>query len=252
MKKTIFTLLMLAVSMPALAVEEAEVKPAGIRAKVREEVMEKREEIKNTRLETREKISVKRDEIQKVREENKEKIGDAREEIKKNREQGKKDLKAKLAKVKDTKKREAVERINDNIAKLNDQRTDHYVDVLSKVSDLLNKVEERSNRAAAKGVDVTTTKTAIASARQSITDATASVKTQSEKVYTLAVTDEATLKQKVGEVRKQLQDDLSKLHDVVKSAKEAVRKAATTLAKTPRVEDAPETVVPVATTTVNQ
>jgi hypothetical protein len=246
MKKTIPLLLMLSIAMPAFAVvgapetesTSADSLKRNLRQEVREDIKEKREVVKV--------------EVKKTREESKEKISALRQDLEKMREQGKKDLKAKLAKIKDVKKREATERINDNIAKLNKERTEQFGDVLNKLSSVLDRVDERANRAGSKGVDVANAKTAIATARQAITDANTVVKVQSEKIYTITVTDEATLKQKVGEVRQQLRDDLTKVHDVVKSAREAVRNAATTLAKTPRVNEAPEAVAPVATTTNNQ
>lgn len=245
MKKTISILFMLGAALPALAVESVPSTPTPTtRANLRKEAEERREEVKEKREE-------KREEIKTVREEAKVKISAIREDLKASREKAKTELKAKMAKFKDAKKKEAVERINDNISKANDERTAHYSDVLSKLSIALDRVEERTNKHST-STDVTAVRTAIATARQAITDANTAVKAQSDKVYTLLVTDEATLKQKVGEVRQMLKNDLSKLHNVVKLAKEAVRNSATTLAKIQKTDEKPESVAPVSTTTVNQ
>lgn len=271
MKRTIPLLVMLAVAVPALA-EEATTNLATtsrqngrkeVREETREKIREIREDIKTTREDTREMIKDKRvdikmnfkdakEDIKMDSKEALEKMVERRKEALKKIEQEKKDLKVKLAKVKDTKKREAVERINENIAKLNKEKTDNYTEVLIKISAILLRVEERINKAESVGLNVTDAKTALADAGKAIEDANTAVNTQAEKVYILSVTDETTLKQKVGETRQLLKNDLSSVYGMMKKAKEAVRNTATTLAKIDRVEEIPEVVPPVATTTVNQ
>ncbi len=225
MRKIIALLALLAVATPALALERG---PQYPERAMKQAVKVERGEAKTV---AREKISVAKEVFSKVRED------------------AKKELKTKLAKIKDTRKRDAVQRIDDNIAALNKKITEHDTGVLSKLSATLGRISERADRAATKGVDVVAAKTAIADAKTAISNANASIKTQAEKVYKLEVADEATLKQKVGEIRQMLRNDLTALFDVVKGSRELVRKAATTLAQTPRVKDeAPEVVPPAAIT----
>lgn len=117
-------------------------------------------------------------------------------------------LKAKLERFKDKTKAQVVDRINTNLNRINQKQTAQMLKHLDKMSTILGKLE----------ADVTTTKEAIATA-------TAAVKLQAEKDYTIAISSEKTVKKDAQKTREQLHNDLKVVRVQVIDAKQAVANA---------------------------
>ena len=95
----------------------------------------------------------------------------------------------------------------------------------------------RTDKAADRGLDVASVRTAIDAAKTAIASAEASVKAQAGKTYKITVTTEVGLRAAVKAAHDALKADLRKVHDSVRLAYEAVRKAAVALAQIPKVDD---------------
>lgn len=145
-------------------------------------------------------------------------------------------LEAKLKNIKDEKKKTTVEQIDQSITDLNNLMTIHYGSVLDKLSEVLKRIISRTDKAQANGKDVTSVRTAIASAQTAITSARVAVAAQVGKTYSINITTSANLKNDVGAARQTLRDDLKKAEDAVKTARDAVHQAATALAQIPDVD----------------
>ena len=146
-------------------------------------------------------------------------------------------LRAQLQKVKDERRREVVERIDVRLDELNARMLDHFSNVLDGLEDVLERIASRADKAEGRGLDVSTVRTAITDALSSITSARSAVQVQAGKTCIVTVTTENNLRVDVGKARKCLHDNLTVVREAVKAAKEAVRKAATTLAQIPRVDE---------------
>jgi hypothetical protein len=124
-------------------------------------------------------------------------------------------LKARLAAFKDKTKAEIAERIQTNLDALNARLTAHFDAQLETMVSIMVRV-------AAADVDADAT-AEIAAANDAITDAQAANDDQADNTYPVSVSSETTVKADVGAARQKLHDDLKKVWDAVKSAREAVR-----------------------------
>ncbi len=154
----------------------------------------------------------------------------AREEAKKAIKTRQAELKDKISKLRDEKKKQIATRLNEQMARLNTQWTDHFNNVLNRLSEILSKVELRVSKAETSGKDVAAVKTAIQNAKAAIESARAAVETQAKKTYTATFTSEDKLGAAFKAVKEQLRIDLFGLRDgAMKSAREAVQNALQTL-----------------------
>lgn len=161
-----------------------------------------------------------------------------RQEMKSQIEVKRAELRAKLNNIRDERKKQTVEHIYTAANKLNERMTDHFTNVLDQIDEMLDRVESRTSKAETNGLDVSTVKPEITNAQNAIAAARAAVETQAEKVYAVQTTgNETTLRSEVGKTRQALHEDLTAVHDMVKAARDAVRKAAVTLAQIPRVDE---------------
>ncbi len=135
------------------------------------------------------------------------------------------ELKAKLEAFKDQKKAEIVQRISDNLNKINANQTGQMDKHLQKMIDILNRLETRVNDASSSGKDVATASAAIASAREAISAAQSAVSTQSKNDYTIQVSTEATIKVSVKQMRDKFFKDIQATRKLVINAKQDVAKA---------------------------
>ncbi|MBI1971444.1 MAG: hypothetical protein HYS52_01175 [Candidatus Wildermuthbacteria bacterium] len=161
-----------------------------------------------------------------------------KEEVKSQIEAKQATLKERLQRVKDEKKKQAVERLYSSINELNARMADHFANVLNQIEDVLDRVKSRAGKAEANGLDVLLARTAITAAEIAIASARDEVKTQAGKIYTIEVQSEQTLKSDAGTSRQALHNDLSLLKEKVKAARDAVKQAAVALAQIPRVNEA--------------
>lgn len=189
----------------------------------KEELQQKREDLKKTMLD---KMEAFRNEVNTKREELKKKIETQREELKK-----------KLQKIKDERKRAAVERIEKAIAELNERRIDHFNKAADQIEKVLERITSRVDKAETNSRDVSKVRTAITAAEDSIAKARDAIKAQAGKTYTVTINTEEKLRADVGSARKALHDDLMKVQEAVKAAREAVYQAARTLAEIRGVDE---------------
>lgn len=116
-------------------------------------------------------------------------------------------LKTKLLTFKNKVKAEAVQRISDNLNRINKKRADDMADNLSRMTEILNKLSKNTPDASASA--------AIATAKEAVTD-------QSQKDYTVSVTTENKVKTDAKTVRDQLAADLLATRKLVIAAKQAL------------------------------
>lgn len=134
-------------------------------------------------------------------------------------------LKAKLQAFKDKKKAEIADRLNSNLNKINQKQTGQMLKHLDKMSAILNKLEARVNKGTPDIKDPQVAKISIAQAKASIASATAAVKIQSEKDYTLQVSSESAVRKDAQKKRTELHTDLLAVRKLVIDAKQAVANA---------------------------
>ncbi len=196
--------------LPAAAQTTAATSSRNVRESVRQTVQE---QIKGARENFKKTMEVKRVELQKT--------------VKTYRDE----LKVKLQNIKDDRKKAAVEKIDKGLADLNSRTTTHYAKVLDQIEDVLARVVSRADKAQANGLDAVKVRAAVTDAENAISAARTAVAAQASRVYTMNITGDAGLKDAVGAARKGLHDDLKKVGESVKAAREAVRQAAVTLAQ---------------------
>lgn len=167
------------------------------------------------------------------------------------------ELKTQVKKIKDIAKQQAVQKMYANLNDMNKRMTDQFVKSLNQLADVLDKIKSRTAKAQAAGtggtggIDIKTVQTAIANAENAIALARTAVQSQAGKAYSITVQSDTSAKLDVSKVRDNLKKDLKIAQDAVKSAREAVHTAATTLGKIQRVDEAktPENETPKPTNT---
>lgn len=162
----------------------------------------------------KEKVEARIEAVKEKVETRKEKVAERIETLKEKMASREAVLKAKIAKFKDKKKGEAVERINTNLNQINQKQTEDMMKHLDKMSQLLSKLESRAK-----------TNSSIEDAKTAISSASAAVKAQSEKDYSVTITSESTAKTDASKVRQQLHTDLLAIRKQVVAAKQAVATA---------------------------
>lgn len=188
------------------------------------------EQFQAKRLEVKSQIKEKREEVRNA-------VETKRAEVKATVEQKRTELRDRLSAVRDERKKAVVERLYDNLNALNKRMVDLLFSKLEHIENILDRVRSRADKAEAHDLDVSSARDEIAAAQQAIERARAVLREQAGKSYTIEVTDETTLRQKVQAVKEQLHADLAAARDAVKAAMEAVRKAAVALAQIPRVNE---------------
>lgn len=191
---------------------------ADMKAEVKDERMDNRDEIEASRKEFRKDMSAKMIEM-------KGKITTQRENFKKS-----------LLKIKDEKKRATAENINVKVQDLNAKATDQFSASISRIENVLVNIEARINSSGVTGADVSAVTANNAVAVKAIADAKAAIVIQSGKIYTINVTDEKTLRAEAQKVRDALNTDLRAVNEKVKVAHNAVRLSADMLVKIPNID----------------
>lgn len=199
------------------------------------------EEIKQKAGMTKEEFEAKRMEIknsiEKKQGELRNEIQAKRQELQSQIEAKRTELKNRLAKIKDENKKRIVEKVYNQVNELNKRMTDHFLNVLEKLEKVLERISSRAAKAETNGQDISAVKAAINEATDAINAAKTAVQNQAAKVYAPTINTENTLKSDVGKIRQALHNDLMAVQKTVKAAQEAVRKAATTLAQIPKVDE---------------
>ena len=217
-------------------IEEKRTRVLEERQVLRNEWRERVGEIKNLPTEERDEmlkaiIEERKNEFRERAEEWKRSFEEKRAEWKANIETKRAELKEELQKIKDERKKQVVEKIDEQIAALNERMLNHFSKVLDQMETVLTNISTRADRAEARGVDTTGTRGAIEDTYAAIEVSRAAIEAQFDKVYTIEIGSEETLKVDVGEVRRMLHDDLESIRNTVKEAHDAIRSAAVMLAQ---------------------
>lgn len=161
-----------------------------------------------------------KNQLKEVRLERKEAILDAREAYKQ-----------KLLTIKDERKKMQVEKIDARIANTNKNLTNKMTESLNRLNKIMEKLAKRAQILKSEGKDIGLYETAAANAQTAITNATTAVSTQAAKTYNITITSETLLKTNVGSTISLFRTDISATHKLIITAKQAVMKTATELAK---------------------
>lgn len=140
-------------------------------------------------------------------------------------------LKTRLLAFRDKKKAQRVERVNENLDKINLRRTESMTKHLGQMEDILERIQDRINEGSATG-DLSPAQTAVDTAKSAIETAKAAVEAQAEKEYTIVVNTETTVKTDAQTQRDALHTDLKATHDLVVAARKAVANAISTTVST--------------------
>lgn len=148
----------------------------------------------------------------------------------------------KLQIVRDEKKRDKVEKIQEKLIQLNTLRADVMTKHVTKMSEILERLSEKLEKQVELGIDVQSGQTALTTAQSALTAAQEAVTTQAGKSYEITLTNETNVKSDVDSVRRRLATDLKGVHQKLVSARRAISTAIRTIAKLAG-EQVPEEVI---------
>ena len=219
----------------------AQTKAPSVRDELKEHVREINQSVKTQIKTENENIKTKRTELntqlKEAQEAAKKHIEAAREETKKVVETRRAELKDKISKLRDEKKKQIAARLDEQLSRLNVQWTDHFSNVLSRLSEILGKIELRADKAESNDGDVSAARTAIQNAKTAIESARTAVEVQAKKTYIAAFTSENELGAAFKTVKEQLRTDLAGLRDgLIKDARKAVQDVFQLLLQIPGVD----------------
>jgi len=203
-----------------------------IRENVKNAVTERKSELQN-------KAAERKAAVQQTREELKNRVEAKKEELKTKRETQKAELKARLEKIKDGRKKAAVERLDNRFTEINAKMANHWLNALTRLEELLNKVSGRADKAEANGRDVAAVRAAVEKAKTAIAAARTALEAQLAKTYPIQITDETRLKSAVATARELLNKDLKAVREAVRAAHKAVVEATKLLKGVPKVDEEP-------------
>lgn len=183
--------------------------------------------------EFREVFEKRKEELHKIIEERKQKTKELKEEWADRIEKRKAEIEEKLKKIRDERKKRIAPVINERLADLNKRLSNHFLDVLAKMEVVLANITTRTDKAEARGADVSAVREAIDAAHIAIAEARAAVEAQLEVVYEINIEGDENLRDAMRAFRDALHEDLRNVREKVKEAREAVRSAAVTLAQIP-------------------
>lgn len=202
---------------------------------------EVRTQVKDLRNASHEEIQRRKEEFRTTQEQRKEefknRLQEARQKSAEEVERKRTELKERLQRVRDEQKKKIVERVEKHLNELNQRMMKHFSNVLDHLEKVLVNIKSRTDKAEAKGWNVSTVRAMITAAEEAIGRARAAVEAQAAKTYTPEVSgEEGKLKVEVGQARQALHKDLATVREKVRIAFEAVRRVATTLAQVPRID----------------
>lgn len=134
-------------------------------------------------------------------------------------------LRKKLDAFRDKRKAEVAQRVNDNLNQINKNQTSQMLKHLDKMSAVLNKLERRVNTNSPDVKDPAAVKAAISEAKTALDTASATLKAQAGKDYTLQITSESRVKADAQKLRESLHEDLKAARQLVVDTKQVVANA---------------------------
>ena len=201
-----------------------------------------RTQLQNLRNASQDEIRRRKEEFRALEEQRKEefktRLDEAKAKAKEQAEAKRVELKNKLQGIRNEQKKRIVERVAQQLNELNERMMNHFSNILDRLEKTLVNIKSRTDKAEAKGWNVSAVRTMITSAEGAITSARLAVEVQAGKTYTPTISgQEGSLKVEVGRARQALHNDLAAVREKVRAAFEAVRRVATTLAQVPRVDE---------------
>lgn len=154
------------------------------------------------------------------------------------------EFKAKVAAIKDEKKKALAEKIDGKITQINTNRTEEMSRYIGKMKDLLGKIQAKSDELKGAGTDTTAVEAAIKAAQTAVDSAAAAVTAQAGKQYVAALTSETALKNNFGSIAKQLELDLKTVRQLLINAQKAIANAAKVLGQARGVEGSTPSATP--------
>lgn len=142
--------------------------------------------------------------------------------LKEKRVEAREAFKAKLAEIRDERKKNVVDNIDMRIKAINAKRTEQMSEHLDKLTQVLGRISSKSAVLKAEGKNTTVVDAGIASAQSSIESAKVAVTAQMAKEYAIQITTEKNLGQAVKSVLLQFRTDLKLTYDKVVAAHKAV------------------------------
>jgi hypothetical protein len=201
---------------------------------------ESRKEIAGAKEQAKNKIQDIVNTAKQERLEFKNKVETIKQEAKTKTEEIKSKFKEGLDGIKDERKKASTLSIIDSINNLNARLTSQLLDKISQIENVVLGIESRIAKGEEGGLNVSKVKETLVLAKTKLAAAKESVLAQQAKVYTATVTDEATLKAKIKEVRDGFKADIKVARGVVVSAHEAVKNVAVALAQIKGIDDETE------------
>lgn len=216
-----------------------------VQERVRDEVRQLRQnflEDADLRNATRQEIEKRKEDFRVLAEQKREefrvRVEEARERVKQEIERKREEFKQRLQQILDEQKQKIAERIDRQLNELNQRLLNHFSEVLEKLEKVLINIISRTDKAEANGWDVSAVRTMITAAEEAIDAARTAIEEQAARNYTPEITgEEDRLRVEVGQARQALHSDIVAVRNLVRSAYEAVRRVATTLAQIPRVDE---------------
>lgn len=199
------------------------------RIDARKKLIEEKKEARINKIE--EKAQARKEFLETRRENFLEKIQSRREQASAAAKLRRETFKKKVEALKDERKKLAVERIDERLETVNENRTNRFTQVIDKLQDILDRVSKKAEGLKTAGKDTTVLDKAIQDAQKAIDLAKASVTTQAGKTYILEVPNETVLKVSVGATVSKFRKDLAITHKTVVNARQAVHQAVRELAR---------------------
>jgi hypothetical protein len=146
-----------------------------------------------------------------------------------------------LGEIKDARKKQILERVNNRICEVNKNRMRVAVRHLDRISEVIDRVASRSAQAKANGKDTTGVEAAVTVARQKVTEAREAIAVQEGRSCTLTITGvEEKLGEEISEAVKAFEKELMAVHQKMKDARFAAASAVQKLAMLLGVEIPPK------------
>jgi coenzyme F420-reducing hydrogenase delta subunit len=170
--------------------------------------------------ETLEKVKIEREAF-------KTKMEAAKEEIKTKREQEKEALKVRLQDIKSAAKKVTIQKLDENMNKLNSNFVEKFTKNLTDFDTYLSRLVDKASATSTASKDMTAFNSTVESARTAIVAARTAVEAQSKKTYGVTFSTEVNLRSDVASIKGILNNDLKLVRDLVQAAHLATVKVLT-------------------------
>lgn len=133
--------------------------------------------------------------------------------------------KEKVSELRDTRKQKTLENLASRKEEVLTKWVEHWGRILDRLGGILERIVSRAAKLEERGIDITEVSTAVASAEDAISEATAQLSNLADKDYTFDFTDESTLGSDIRGIISEFKEDLAAVREAVKTARAAVHDA---------------------------